>query len=267
MIDRNSLLLVFNKIVTNIYAKIIISLLIACIISQLIIGFRYKDMELVKNMAKEFTVLIRIEHKKIENKQEEDEYANGVIYKSDGGKYSVLTVSHIFTSLIEDKDSVNRIQVITYDKNKYDINIESIRRLDETFDISIVSFESTTHYSTIKLGNDPKIGLLSYIFGYKECTNKVHDNIEFNSGKIDEVLSDSTDIYDGHDVKYDNATISGMSGSPILDSQGNLIAIHGSSRKERDGLKNWSKNECTQLDKEFKGDSYGISVSRFRKYL
>jgi Trypsin-like peptidase domain len=267
MNNINSLTLIFNKIVTNIYAKIIISLLIACIISQSIIVFTHKDAELVKSTAKKFTVLIRVEYKKDEHKN--DEYVNGVIYKSDRGKYSILTVSHIFTSLLEDKDSINKIQVVTNDKKKYDLNIERMK-IDESLDIAVVSFKSTDYYSEIKLGKDPVVGQFSYIFGYKECTNstiKVHDHIEFNTGKIDGISSNVNGTNDGYDIKYNNATISGMSGSPILDYQGNLIAIHGSSIKVRDGWKNWSENECKRLDDDFKGDSYGISVSKFRKYI
>lgn len=250
---------VVSAFVSNSRIKIAVSLLIAFTVYQLMIGYQCKNSEFVKTTAKEFTVAIIID-----NKDKESEYANGVIIKNEADNYSVLTASHIFTSFAEDRDSVRNIQVITNDKESHNINFQSINKLDELLDASIFTFRSSNHYSSVKLGDEPRSGQLTYILGYKECANKTVENIEFNNGKIEEIASGGID---GYDVKYNHATISGMSGSPILDCKGNLIAIHGLSTKEKDGYKDWVKSECKKLDSDFRGDSYGIPVSKFRKYI
>lgn len=62
----------------------------------------------------------------------------------------------------------------------------------------------------------------------------------------------------GYELVYSSITFGGMSGGPVLDSQGRVIAIHGRTEGEAAIDNNSSSKETIQL-----GNSLGIPVSTF----
>jgi hypothetical protein len=58
-----------------------------------------------------------------------------------------------------------------------------------------------------------------------------------------------------------------MSGSPLLDSQGNVIGIHGSSDENRSTYQDFALEKCiSPLPETFSGN-WGIPTNAFIKFL
>ena len=68
---------------------------------------------------------------------------------------------------------------------------------------------------------------------------------------------------EGYDVAYTCVTRSGMSGGPVLDAAGRIIAIHG--RGDRDNQSSDGDENTNPVDGEKTGFNLGISIQTFLK--
>ncbi|MFM5890261.1 MAG: serine protease, partial [Dolichospermum sp.] len=182
---------------------------------------------------------------------------SGVIIKRVDNKYYVLTTRH---SVYRDGEYT----IKTYDGQLHKVDSSKI---DSKFDLAIVEFTSNINktYSYAKLGNKITSGMNVYISGWKNCATPGY---EFNKGKILELFSplgrnSNTDIIsleDGYLTKYTNPTTDGMSGSPVFNDQGLVIAIHGKS--ERYKRNSFDYYKCPILDQYF-SPNLGIPIGKF----
>ncbi|MEO0377210.1 MAG: trypsin-like peptidase domain-containing protein [Cyanobacteria bacterium P01_A01_bin.17] len=163
----------------------------------------------VSQMAKSFTVRIRSQSS-----------GSGVILKRQGDLYTVLTAAHVVAS---DDD----YRVITPDGREHTVNTDSIKKLPG-LDLSIVQFSSKKSYQTAQIGESDQAaeGTISYIAGFPNRTEALPESIyNFTEGKI--TASASRPQAEGYSLVYSNNTLPGMSGGPVLNEAGKLIAIHG----------------------------------------
>lgn len=163
----------------------------------------------VSRVAKTFTVRIKSQSS-----------GSGVILKRQGKLYTVLTAAHVVATADE-------YQILTPDGQDHRINADSIKKLPK-LDLAIVQFTSSQSYPTAQIGdsNQAVEGTDSYIAGFPNRTEALPESIyNFTEGNI--TANASRPQPDGYSLVYSNKTLPGMSGGPVMNATGQLIAIHG----------------------------------------
>jgi Trypsin-like peptidase domain/TPR repeat len=151
-----------------------------------------------------------------------DNFGSGVIIGHSGKSYSVLTAAHVVTG-------TDQFTVQTGDGLQY--TLKSVQKLSN-LDMAIVQFDSSSSYQTARLGNSDQMSLTStvYVAGFpKPGQNITVPVLAVTNGEIAQVLP-ANSARDGYGFAYTNSTRAGMSGGPVFNSGGEVIAIHG--RKE-----------------------------------
>lgn len=151
-----------------------------------------------------------------------DNFGSGVIIGHSGKSYSVLTAAHVVTG-------TDQFTIQTGDGLQY--TLKSVQRLPN-LDMAIVQFDSGSSYQTARLGNSDQMSLTStvYVAGFpKPGQNITVPVLAVTNGEIAQVLP-ANSARDGYGFAYTNSTRAGMSGGPVFNSGGEVIAIHG--RKE-----------------------------------
>lgn len=231
-----------------------------------------KIVEQIKLEARKQTVIITGKSK-----------GTGIIIAQDGYTHYVLTSKHIVgiapskdIQLPQDlgpdeKHLTNQgdpYKVVTFDGQnyqKYEIKYEEVEK-DPNLDLAIIKFDSQSQdkkYTTAKLTTSPVSQKQTvYVYGLKDCYDKqIQEKEEFNKGTI---LSNSQvkTFDEGYSINYSNPTITGMSGSPVLDAAGRVVAIHGKpGKKNKD--KEYPFEKCPKLT-DYYGNNYGISMQAFK---
>jgi serine protease Do len=175
--------------------------------------------EKVSSIAKEVTVTV----------DSANDYGSGVIITHQGNEYTVLTNWHV----LESKDAHT---VKTRDGQIHQIRPGSIKHIAE-LDLAVGTFISNKLYRVAELGNSDTIGEGStlYITGAPA-------NLEGISSRNLLVVGGQLVGYDpsgsnGYTLIYNNNTMPGMSGGSVMDSNGNLIGIHGRGSRDTNKIK------------------------------
>jgi serine protease Do len=180
----------------------------------------------VEDIARQISV--KILSPNIRNPAENEFIGTGFIILSlpDTNTYYVLTAKHIASGSKETK-----YILVTADGNSYEVNPGDIQDLSN-MDLSLLKFVSDQTYQQARLGESDRLnfGDSIYIYGWvsrsreKFVTGRFRQLIEQENNSRD----DSDLIFtDGYGITYDAQTENGMSGSPILDTDGRLVGIHG----------------------------------------
>jgi S1-C subfamily serine protease len=178
----------------------------------------------VAKLAQKITV-------KIQGQSERQIFGSGVIIQRSGNVYTVLTVEHVVAQ-------PEQYSIQTPDGKKYPLH----KRLPNLpyIDLAAVQFISAENYPVVQLGDSTqiKLGSMAYVAGYPKPSEQNLDKqlsvFTITRGYIATVLPKEI-TRDGYSVAYDNLTRTGMSGGPVLNEVGELIAIHGRRESERNG--------------------------------
>jgi tetratricopeptide (TPR) repeat protein len=192
----------------------------------------------IAETAKSITVLIT----------EPNSVGSGVILQRQGDVYTVLTAAHVIKNKISYK-------ITTSDDRSYEVISSSVRRAPGSIDLAVIKFKSTAKYPTAKLGNCNilKSGMDLYVAGFPGSSGAITESIlVVREGRVS--ANSNKTFENGYSLVYSNDTLPGMSGGAVLNSDGELVAIHGRGDRERlgDG-KFGAKN----------GFNLGIPVNRF----
>lgn len=225
---------------------------------------RAKIPEKVRKIAPRSTVLISDGDRVI---------GSGVIIDREENTLYVLTASHVVGGQPSPVEAPYFIK--TYGGETFTID-------DKTYDERVRKFRDSTDLAILVLTNDKPLNkknqvatlnqsaesdMPSYIFGYRPCylsTKGITDQKQqWSLGEIDQITNPNPDEevqLGGYDIKYDNNTVRGMSGSPVFDAEGRLVAIHAKSdRKKSD----YDSQRCDQIPSDPKakyGQNWGISM-------
>jgi tetratricopeptide (TPR) repeat protein len=164
----------------------------------------------VENIGKEITL-------QIVDSQNPTIAGSGVLIKRSGNSYTVLTAYHVV------KDG-KKYQIITPDKKINQIN--SVKRLPKA-DLAVVEFSSNNTYKFAKIGNSDRATASTtvYVTGFPVKRGGIpNPTLFFNKGQVQ---ANGAAQGDGYNIIYDNDTLGGMSGGPVLNEQGEVVAIHG----------------------------------------
>ncbi|NJN38947.1 MAG: trypsin-like peptidase domain-containing protein [Acaryochloridaceae cyanobacterium CSU_3_4] len=144
---------------------------------------------------------------------------SGVIIAKTNNVYYVLTAKHVVATADEYK-------IITPDRKQYTVEPNKIKRLSQ-LDLAIVEFTSMQPYPLARLGNSDQVkqGANVYVSGWplpdQAITQRTH---LVTKGEIAGLQPGDPE---GYGFLYGNNTAPGMSGGPILDTNGQVIGIHG----------------------------------------
>jgi len=174
---------------------------------------------------------------------------SGVIIAKKGNIYTVLTADHVFCEKIKGttRCADHTYTVVTSDGKTRNIEKSTIIR-QEGVDLAVFQFESRDNYPVAEIANyNPNSGDFVFAAGFPKIGQnpskwlfsggRIHDKetgllqtrqsdlSTQQSGTLQSVAS----LTGGYELVYTSITFRGMSGGAVLDSQGRVIGIHGSS--------------------------------------
>ncbi|MDB9389879.1 serine protease [Microcystis aeruginosa] len=195
---------------------------------------------------------------------------SGVIIAKEGNIYTVLTADHVFCEKIKGTNTCANFTytVVTSDGKTRNIEKSTIIR-QEGVDLAVFQFESLDNYPVAEIANyNPNTDDFVFAAGFPKIGQnpskwlfsggRIHDKetgllqtrqsdlSTQQSGTLQSVAS----LTGGYELVYTSITFRGMSGGAVLDSQGRVIGIHGSS-------------ETAGVGKIQLGYSLGIPISTF----
>jgi tetratricopeptide (TPR) repeat protein len=151
---------------------------------------------------------------------------SGVLIAKQGQTYFVLTAAHVVATPDE-------YDVVTPDGQKYKVNYAQVKKLPGV-DLAVVQFTSARNYQVAKLGNSSQLqrGMPAFVAGWPAGGNTItNPTLLFQQGMVS--ANSQITQADGYGLIYTNNTLPGMSGGPVLNSQGEVIGIHGKGETER----------------------------------
>ncbi|AKV66390.1 serine protease [Microcystis panniformis] len=195
---------------------------------------------------------------------------SGVIIAKKGNIYTVLTADHVFCEKIKGttRCADYTYTVVTSDGKTRNIEKSTIIR-QEGVDLAVFQFESLDNYPVAEIANyNPNSGDFVFAAGFPKIGQNPSKWL-FSGGRIHDkeqgllqtrqsplstqqggTLQSVASLTGGYELVYTSITFGGMSGGAVLDSQGRVIGIHGSS-------------ETAGVGKIQLGFSLGIPISTF----
>lgn len=167
----------------------------------------------VSQVAKGITVLIEGPGNK----------GTGVIIGKTGNQYRLLTAGHVVAYI----NSGEEAYALTHDLQRHRIDTNNIQIIPGV-DLAVIEFLSNRNYPTAQLGVGEGLieGMTVYVAGFPLPTTAINRSLyTFIPGRV--TATSFQVLRDGYGLVYDNNTLPGMSGGPVLNEKGEVIAIHG----------------------------------------
>ncbi|MUG95052.1 trypsin-like serine protease [Scytonema sp. UIC 10036] len=181
---------------------------------------------------------------------------SGVIIKKQGDVYSVVTTAHVL------ERSKLKYEIVAPDNQKYVLDYRTVKKLPAV-DLAILQFTSPKNYRVAKFGDSDSIqrNAKVYVAGFPGRSATIQRPIyNFMAGKVIANALRSQPVSDsGYNLVYDNSTLPGMSGGPVLNDRGEVIGIHG-----RGEIFNYETPKINpQVAFVYTGRSLGIPIKTF----
>ncbi len=156
---------------------------------------------------------------------------SGMILHRQGDLYTVLTAAHVVRK-------GKGFQFTTPDGQVHQSIDSSVRQANNSLDLATVQFRSNKSYQVAKLGSSQLLsaGMEIYVAGFPAQTIAIRSGIlNFTKGAVTANANKANG--QGYSLIYNNATLPGMSGGPVLNDRGEVVAIHGQGDRAPDGQK------------------------------
>jgi serine protease Do len=210
------------------------------------------------------------------------DFGSGVIIgrkqQGDRNIYTVLTAAHVVNSSDRSYQIISPVPLNAgAEKTRIKIEIDSSKdiKILPQVDLAVVSFESKHIFTVGTIGNSEyaEEGSPIYVAGFPlpgKALSRI--TMQFTGGMVSSRLDGSdrqatdrqgTDSNKGYDVAYTCVTRSGMSGGPVFDAAGRIIAIHGRGDRDNQSLENAENTNA--VDGEKTGFNLGIPIQTFLK--
>ena len=172
---------------------------------------------------------------------------SGVLLSREGGTYHILTTYHILQAATD-------YEVVTADGRAHKLSRSLVRKLPG-LDVAVAQFFSDHAYRTVSLAEGRvSLGSLIIIGGYPISNNLLSErDFMSTTGRVVTHGTAANRRNQGYILGYDIPSKISMSGGPILNQQGQLVAIHGRAERELEG--------------DRRSIRYGIPVIVFRLHL
>jgi serine protease Do len=189
---------------------------------------------------------------------------SGVIIAKENNKYYVLTAHHVVRVQKTDNGPV-AYGIITHDNVEHQISNITPLLGNSEIDLAVIEFESNQNYDVATLGNSDLVtpGVPVFVSGWPYDKALGRTTRQFAYGRVSTLLQPP---YRGYAVGYDNNTMGGMSGGPVLDAGGKLIAIHGKADTDESkeySLQSSGFDDETAAKLSLTGYNYGIPINTF----
>ncbi|MBE9234326.1 GUN4 domain-containing protein [Cuspidothrix issatschenkoi LEGE 03284] len=148
-----------------------------------------------------------------------DGKGSGVIIAKNGNTYTVLTANHVVK-----KAGYGIYEIITHDGQKYPMeSAQTVGKLD----LALVRFTSSQNYPLAKIADSRTVkeGARVYYAGFPA-------NQPRNYRFIPADITGRSQNQEGYELSYNGQALPGMSGGPVLNEEGLLIAIHGQAETQ-----------------------------------
>jgi tetratricopeptide (TPR) repeat protein/V8-like Glu-specific endopeptidase len=167
---------------------------------------------------------------RVENKANNSN-GSGTIIQRNGDTYTVLTAAHVLRG-------AKSFEIFTPDGRNYRSNPNSIKQAPGNLDLATFQFTSNQVYRIAKLGNSQTLAAGSnlYVAGFPGATTTINAGV-FNFTKGEVTANAAEGNAKGYSLIYSNPTLPGMSGGPVLNERGELVAIHGQGDRSPSGQK------------------------------
>ncbi len=156
---------------------------------------------------------------------------SGVIVSREGNRYYVLTAGHVVAT--EDEYTI-----VAPDGQRYYLDYRTVRQLPGV-DLAVLQFTSDRNYQVATLANYNYSTKFRNVFvsGWSNVRNNITmPSSQFSPGllisKNFALTHAQNPIANGYELFYTSRTEIGMSGGPILDTDGRVIGIHGQAEGE-----------------------------------
>jgi hypothetical protein len=152
-----------------------------------------------------------------------DGKGSGVIIAKNGNTYTVLTANHVVK-----KAGYGIYEIITHDGQKYPM--ENKAQIVGKLDLALVRFTSSKNYPIAKIADSRTVkeGSTVYYAGFPAETTNQPRNYRFIRADI----TGRSQNQEGYELSYNGQALPGMSGGPVLNEEGLLIAIHGKAETQ-----------------------------------
>ncbi|MDJ0553255.1 MAG: trypsin-like peptidase domain-containing protein [Microcoleaceae cyanobacterium MO_207.B10] len=193
------------SIVTFPISLFTVSTIISLITPQICLGLTESE---VNKIAGEITVRI----------DGPNRGGSGVIIEKQGNTYYTLTNWHVV-------NKVGDYQVRTPDGKLHPVYYTLIKQVPG-IDLAIVPFTSTQNYPIAEKGNPSELvqGNSVFVGGWPRSGSNLQQRIFLSTPGV---VRGRQQPMSGYTLLYDNLVRAGMSGGPVLDAEGRLVAING----------------------------------------
>ena len=187
--------------------------------------------------------------------------------------YTILTAAHVVRTPNASYQIVSPILVDNLGvRKRISIDIDAQRNIKKFADVDLatVSFESSYTFAIGTIGNSAYAdeGSPVYVAGFPK-PGKAIKRVAFQftggmvSSRLDESDNDPKERNNGYDLAYTNITRAGMSGGPVLDAAGRIVAIHGEG--DRNSQAPGEEASGGLANDEKTGFNLGIPIQTFLK--
>jgi Trypsin-like peptidase domain len=189
-----------------------------------------KSAEEVGSIATAITVEIKTENPL--------DTGSGILLQRQQDVYTLLTAKHVV------KEYTN-VTIKTSDGTIHKFLPGSIRKSGNNLDLAILKFRSSKNYSLVNIGTSKTLqrGSTVYVAGFPSAVDETVIStglLNFTDGKVTGVAARGNDS--GYSLIYGNQTLPGMSGGPVLNENGELVAIHGQGERDREREQKTGRN-------------------------
>ena len=205
----------------------------------------------------------------------QEETGSGVIIANQDETYTVITNAHV----VDDNRSHN-FQVLTADGAIHESRWKYCNRFSGV-DLAFLTFESPKIYQVAELTQknvSPKDRIYAAGFpGYYYPNNFEIQTTEdwgtkaFTLSKGEIALFSHKSLLQGYQLGYTNDIKEGMSGGPVLNDQGHLVAINGRLKYPIQGISAFTFIDGTLpsqvLFQQMETLSWAIPINRFQKEI
>ncbi|UBF28391.1 serine protease [Kovacikia minuta CCNUW1] len=185
---------------------------------------------------------------------------SGFILSRTGNTYTVLTARHVVAT--EDEYTI-----VTPDGANYPVDYRTVRKLPGV-DLALVSFTSDRSYAIASLADYEYDARFRNVFtsGWLKDRQTGARTHRFTAGILAnqdfEIPLTQEVSRDGYTLFYSNITGVGMSGGPVLDTDGRVIGVHGRSKAEE--VPDDRRGGVSRVNRGF---SSGIPIATFLKLV
>jgi hypothetical protein len=185
---------------------------VSVVAPQPVAQVRAQDVSRVRQSAVDTTVFVQSQNRP-------DLFGSGVIVNQTGRTVTVLTAKHVV--------ALNDNYTVTVAGKKYSVPGERVQPMSNV-DLAVLQIDTDQRITVADINTIiPQELDRIYVAGYPKPTTSV-PTIEFTISPGDvTTLVDPQKASEGYFLRYSARTRLGMSGGPVLNDRGQLIAIHG----------------------------------------